>query len=90
MEAMNQLNQYYYIDFEVQKINANNNSKSRDRISCNPDAIFLLKENQKYFNWDYLCLNPNAIDILTQNVDKIKWFIYIWWYDYTKFIYLFS
>ena len=32
MEAMNKLNDYYCLDFETNKINANSNSKSRDDI----------------------------------------------------------
>ena len=42
-------------------------------ISCNPNAIELLRENPDKIKWDWLSLNPNAIELLRENPDKIKW-----------------
>ena len=43
-------------------------------LSQNPNAIYLLEQNQDKINWDYLSLNKNAIHLLKQNQDKIDWF----------------
>jgi hypothetical protein len=44
------------------------------RLSKNPNAIELLKENQDKINWFGLSKNPNAIELLKENQDKINWF----------------
>ena len=42
-------------------------------LSMNPNAIDLLKKNQKKIDWFMLSINPNAIDLLKKNQDKIDW-----------------
>ena len=44
------------------------------KLSKNPNAIDLLKNNEDKIDWYYLSKNPNAIDLLKNNEDKINWY----------------
>jgi hypothetical protein len=44
-----------------------------DRLSGNPNAIELLRENPKKIDWKQLSANPNAIELLIENPKKIDW-----------------
>jgi uncharacterized protein YlzI (FlbEa/FlbD family) len=44
-----------------------------ERLSRNPNAIELLRENTDKIDWRRLSLNPNAIELLRENPDKIDW-----------------
>ena len=59
------------------------------RLSLNPNAIELLKENQDKIDWINLSSNPNAIELLKENPNKIDWKYLsqnpsIFTYDYEK------
>jgi hypothetical protein len=42
-------------------------------LSCNPNAIHLLEQNQEEISWPNLSTNINAIHLLEQNPDWIDW-----------------
>ena len=42
-------------------------------LSCNPNAIPILEQNQDKIDWQDLCTNPSAIHILEKNMEKINW-----------------
>ena len=52
-----------------------NNAIDWENLCLNPNAIYLLKNNQDNINWKFLSKNPNAIDLLKENQDKIDWFV---------------
>ena len=45
-----------------------------DRLSSNPNAIYILEKNLDKVNWYALSRNPNAIHILEKNLDKVHWY----------------
>ena len=40
-------------------------------LCINPNAIYMVDNNQDKIYWDNLCYNPNAIDLLKNNQDEI-------------------
>jgi hypothetical protein len=42
-----------------------------DFLSLNPDALFILEENQEFIDWEFLCENNNAFHLINQNLDKL-------------------
>ena len=44
------------------------------KLSSNPNAIDLLRQNPNKINWEFLSSNPNAIDLLKEHPDKINWY----------------
>jgi hypothetical protein len=45
-------------------------------LSCNKNAIHILKKNLDKVDWSRLSKNINAIHILEKNLDKIDWGLY--------------
>jgi len=56
-------------------------------LSCNPNAIHLLEQNQEKIDWGNLSTNMNAIHLLEQNPDWIGW-IYLCGNDNPRAIHL--
>ena len=44
-----------------------------NKLSLNPTAIEILKENRDKINWVNLSENPAALELLIENPDKINW-----------------
>jgi hypothetical protein len=57
---------------ELNELYMSGNTISWDRLSANPNAVELLKANQKLINWGYLSknTNPKAIEILRGKINR--------------------